>query len=56
MADDVAKTTSNIGASFDPDSFLPRAGVPTPVPEWKRGPLAEGVLPAGDPAAPAADA
>jgi hypothetical protein len=34
----------------------PRAGVPTPVPEWKRGPLAEGVLPAGDPAAPAADA
>ncbi|HWI08409.1 MAG TPA: pyridoxamine 5'-phosphate oxidase family protein, partial [Solirubrobacteraceae bacterium] len=31
--------------------YVPRAGVPTPVPDWKRGPLAEGVLPAGDPAA-----
>jgi predicted pyridoxine 5'-phosphate oxidase superfamily flavin-nucleotide-binding protein len=30
--------------------FVPRAGVPTPIPEWKRGPLGEGVLPAGDPA------
>ena len=30
--------------------YVPRAGTPTPVPEWKRGPLAEGVLPAGDPA------
>jgi predicted pyridoxine 5'-phosphate oxidase superfamily flavin-nucleotide-binding protein len=37
-------------------AYVPRAGVPTPVPDWKRGPLAEGVLPAGDPAAPAADA
>jgi predicted pyridoxine 5'-phosphate oxidase superfamily flavin-nucleotide-binding protein len=36
--------------------YVPRAGVPAPVPDWKRGPLAEGVLPAGDPAAPAADA
>ncbi|MFP5380059.1 MAG: pyridoxamine 5'-phosphate oxidase family protein [Vicinamibacteria bacterium] len=31
--------------------YVPRPGVPTPVPAWKRGPLAEGVLPAGDPAA-----
>jgi len=30
--------------------YVPRAGVATPVPDWKRGPLAEGVLPAGDPA------
>ncbi len=33
--------------------YVPRAGVPTPVPEWKRGPLAAGVLPPGDPAAEA---
>jgi uncharacterized protein len=31
--------------------YVPRAGVATPVPDWKRGPLAEGVLPPGDPAA-----
>jgi predicted pyridoxine 5'-phosphate oxidase superfamily flavin-nucleotide-binding protein len=31
--------------------YVPRAGVQTPVPGWKLGPLAEGVLPAGDPAA-----
>jgi len=31
--------------------YVPRAGVPTPVPEWKRGDLAAGALPAGDPAA-----
>jgi predicted pyridoxine 5'-phosphate oxidase superfamily flavin-nucleotide-binding protein len=30
--------------------YVPRAGKATPVPDWKRGPLAEGVLPAGDPA------
>jgi predicted pyridoxine 5'-phosphate oxidase superfamily flavin-nucleotide-binding protein len=31
--------------------FVPREGCETPVPDWKRSPLAEGVLPAGDPAA-----
>jgi hypothetical protein len=30
--------------------FVPHAGVPTPVPDWKRSDLAEGVLPANDPA------
>jgi hypothetical protein len=30
--------------------YVPRAGIDTPVPDWKRGPLAKGVLPAGDPA------
>ncbi len=30
--------------------FVPRAGCETPVPDWKRSPLARGVLPAGDPA------
>jgi hypothetical protein len=30
--------------------YVPQAGVQTPIPEWKRGPLGEGVLPAGDPA------
>jgi predicted pyridoxine 5'-phosphate oxidase superfamily flavin-nucleotide-binding protein len=30
--------------------YVPRHGVQPPVPEWKRSPLAEGVLPAGDPA------
>jgi predicted pyridoxine 5'-phosphate oxidase superfamily flavin-nucleotide-binding protein len=35
--------------------YVPRAGCVTPVPEWKRGALATGVLPAGDPAAGAAD-
>ncbi|MEA2129387.1 MAG: uncharacterized protein QOJ85_2278 [Solirubrobacteraceae bacterium] len=43
-------------ALVERSAYVPRGGVPTPVPEWKRGPLAEGVLPAGDPAAPAADA
>jgi predicted pyridoxine 5'-phosphate oxidase superfamily flavin-nucleotide-binding protein len=33
--------------------YVPRAGTPTPVPEWKRGDLAAGALPAGDPAAQA---
>jgi predicted pyridoxine 5'-phosphate oxidase superfamily flavin-nucleotide-binding protein len=32
-------------------TFVPREGCETPVPDWKRSPLAEGVLPAGDPAA-----
>lgn len=31
--------------------FVPRAGVATPVPDWKTSPLARDVLPAGDPAA-----
>jgi predicted pyridoxine 5'-phosphate oxidase superfamily flavin-nucleotide-binding protein len=31
--------------------FVPREGCDTPVPDWKRSPLADGVLPAGDPAA-----
>jgi hypothetical protein len=31
--------------------YVPRAGVPTPVPEWKRGELAAGALPSGDAAA-----
>jgi predicted pyridoxine 5'-phosphate oxidase superfamily flavin-nucleotide-binding protein len=31
--------------------YVPRSGHTPPVPEWKRGPLAEGVLPPGDPAA-----
>jgi predicted pyridoxine 5'-phosphate oxidase superfamily flavin-nucleotide-binding protein len=35
--------------------YVPRAGRVTPVPEWKRRALAAGVLPAGDPAAGAAD-
>ncbi len=34
--------------------YVPRAGERTPIPEWKRGELAAGVLPAGDPAADAA--
>ncbi len=37
-------------ALVERSSYVPRAGVPTPVPGWKRGPLGEGVLPAGDPA------
>ena len=28
--------------------YVPRADKPTPIPEWKRGELASGVLPAGD--------
>jgi predicted pyridoxine 5'-phosphate oxidase superfamily flavin-nucleotide-binding protein len=40
-------------ALVERSSYVPRSGVPTPVPDWKRGPLAEGVLPAGDPAADA---
>ena len=35
--------------------YVPRAGRVTPVPEWKRGALAAGVLPAGDPAAGPSD-
>lgn len=31
--------------------FVPRVEVETPVPDWKRSPLASDVLPAGDPAA-----
>jgi predicted pyridoxine 5'-phosphate oxidase superfamily flavin-nucleotide-binding protein len=31
--------------------YVPRAGHTPPVPEWKRGVLADGALPAGDPAA-----
>ena len=30
--------------------FVPRAGCETPLPDWKRSPLARDVLPAGDPA------
>ena len=41
-------------ALVERSAYVPRAGQPTPVAEWKRGPLAEGVLPAGDPAADAA--
>jgi predicted pyridoxine 5'-phosphate oxidase superfamily flavin-nucleotide-binding protein len=37
-------------ALVERSAYVPRAGRPTPVPEWKRGPLAEGVLPTGDPA------
>ena len=33
-------------------AFVPREGCDTPVPDWKRSPLAEGVLPEGDPALP----
>lgn len=43
-------------ALVERSAYVPRAGVPTPVPEWKRGPLAAGVLPAGDPAAGSAEA
>jgi predicted pyridoxine 5'-phosphate oxidase superfamily flavin-nucleotide-binding protein len=38
-------------ALVERSAYVPRPGTPTPVPDWKRGPLAEGVLPAGDPAA-----
>jgi len=34
----------------EPSKFVPRAGVPTPVPAWKRMEWACDVLPAGDPA------
>ena len=37
-------------ALVERSAYVPRAGVATPVPDWKRGPLAAGVLPAGDPA------
>jgi predicted pyridoxine 5'-phosphate oxidase superfamily flavin-nucleotide-binding protein len=40
-------------ALVERSSYVPRAGEPTPVPGWKRGDLAAGVLPAGDPAASA---
>ena len=35
----------------EPSSFVPREGCETPVPDWKRSPLARDYLPAGDPAA-----
>ena len=35
----------------EPSAFVPREGCETPVPDWKRSPLAQGYLPAGDPAA-----
>ena len=35
----------------EPSAFVPREGCETPVPDWKRSPLANDVLPAGDPAA-----
>jgi predicted pyridoxine 5'-phosphate oxidase superfamily flavin-nucleotide-binding protein len=38
-------------ALVERSAYVPRAGAQTPVPGWKRGPLAEGVLPPGDPAA-----
>ena len=38
-------------ALVERSSYVPRAGAATPVPEWKRSSLADGVLPAGDPAA-----
>ena len=34
----------------EPSPFVPRAGEETPVPDWKRSELAEGALPANDPA------
>lgn len=40
-------------ALVERSAYVPRAGAQTPTPDWKRGPLAEGVLPAGDPAADA---
>ena len=40
-------------ALVERSSYVPRAGAATPVPAWKRGPLADGVLPAGDPASDA---
>ncbi|MGH2839349.1 MAG: pyridoxamine 5'-phosphate oxidase family protein [Solirubrobacteraceae bacterium] len=38
-------------ALVERSSYVPRAGEPTPIPDWKRGELAAGVLPASDPAA-----
>ena len=38
-------------ALVERSSYVPRAGIVTPVPEWKRGELAAGVLPRGDRAA-----
>ena len=38
-------------ALVERSSYVPRAGIVTPVPEWKRGELAAGVLPEGDRAA-----
>jgi predicted pyridoxine 5'-phosphate oxidase superfamily flavin-nucleotide-binding protein len=35
----------------EPSAFVPREGCETPVPDWKRSPLARDFLPAGDPAA-----
>ncbi len=36
------------------NEFVPREGCETPVPDWKRSPLANDVLPAGDAALPSA--
>jgi predicted pyridoxine 5'-phosphate oxidase superfamily flavin-nucleotide-binding protein len=38
-------------ALVERSTYVPHAGTETPVPQWKRGDLAAGVLPAGDPAA-----
>ena len=38
-------------ALVERSSYVPRAGIVTPVPEWKRGALAAGALPKADPAA-----
>ena len=38
-------------ALVERSSYVPRAGIVTPIPEWKRGELAAGVLPEGDRAA-----
>jgi predicted pyridoxine 5'-phosphate oxidase superfamily flavin-nucleotide-binding protein len=38
-------------ALVERSSYVPRAGIETPIPEWKRGALAAGVLPKADRAA-----
>jgi uncharacterized protein len=38
-------------ALVERSSYVPRTGIATPIPDWKRGELATGVLPKGDPAA-----
>ncbi|MDP1848693.1 MAG: pyridoxamine 5'-phosphate oxidase family protein [Solirubrobacteraceae bacterium] len=38
-------------ALVERSAYVPRAGIATPIPEWKRGELAAGVLPEGDRAA-----
>ena len=37
-------------ALVERSSYVPRAGIVTPIPEWKRSELAAGVLPKDDPA------